>query len=73
MTKDELNAIFQAVHKEMLEDRSIERLMEKMKEDVHQCENPISIDTIVPHIALMTMDYNKEFMFRVLLKALERV
>ena len=29
MTKDELNAIFQAVHKEMLEDRSIERLMEK--------------------------------------------
>lgn len=72
MTKDELNAIFQAVHKEMLEDRSIERLMEKMKEDVHQCENPTSIDTIVPHIAMM-MDYNKEFMFRVLFKALERV
>ena len=73
MTKDELNAIFQAVHKEMLEDRSIEQLMEKMKEDVHQCENPTSIDMIVPHIALMTMDYNKEFIFRVLFKALERV
>ena len=73
MTKDELNAVFQAVHKEMFEDRSIERLMEKMKEDVHQCENPTSIDTIVPHLALLTMDYNKEFIFRVLLKALERV
>ena len=44
-----------------------------MKEDVHQCENPTSIDTIVLHVALMTMDYNKEFMFRVLLNALERV
>ena len=73
MTKDELNAVFQAVHKEMLEDRSIERLMEKMKEDVHQCEDPTSIDTIVPYIAFMAMDYSKEFMFRVLLKALERV
>ena len=73
MTKDELNAVFQTVHKEMLEDHYIDRLMEKMKEDVHQCENPTSIDTIVPHIALMTMDYNKEFTFRVLLKALERV
>ena len=43
-----------------------------MKEDVHQCEDPTSIGTIVPHIALMTMDYNKEFMFRVLLKALNK-
>lgn len=72
MTKDDLNAIFQAVHKEMLEDRSIDRLMEKMKEDVHQCENPTSIGTIVPHIALMTMNYNEAFMFRVLLKALNK-
>ena len=72
MTKDDLNAIFQAVHKEMLEDRSIDRLMEKMKEDVHQCENPTSVDTIVPHIALMTMNYNEAFMFRVLLKALNK-
>ena len=43
-----------------------------MKEDVHQCEDPTSIGTIVPHIALTTMDYNKEFMFRVLLKALNK-
>ena len=73
MTKNELNTIFQAIHEEMIEDRSVERLVEKLQESVAHQESPQKLETIIPHVAMMTMDYNKEFMFRVLLKALEKV
>ena len=73
MTKNELNTIFQAIHEEMIEDCSVERLVEKLQESVAHHEAPQKLETIIPHVAMMTMDYNKEFLFRVLLKALEKV
>lgn len=73
MTKDELNAVFQTVHKEMLEDHYIDRLMEKLQERIDQRESPSSVGAFAPDIAIMMMNYNEEFMFRVLVKALERL
>lgn len=71
MTKDELIKIFQEVNRDLLEEHMAEKISENFQSHCKPDANgQTSMDEIVPAIMLTMNDYNQDFLFRVLAKAL---
>ena len=72
MTKEELVSIFEAVPTEMLQDDLEGRLKVSLDEVTAKYPQDTDAKKLVALAIRATMDYNKEFMFRVLCKALTK-
>ena len=71
MTKDELIKFFQEVNRDLLEEHIPEKISENFRSHCKPDTNGhASMDKIVPAIMLTMNDYNQDFLFRVLSKAL---
>ena len=72
MTKEELVSIFESVPSEMLQDDLESRLKVSLDEVTAKYPQDTDVKKLVSLAIRATMDYNKEFMFRVLCKALTK-
>lgn len=72
MTKEELVSIFESVPSEMLQDDLESRLKVLLDEVTAKLPEGTDAEKLVALAIRATMDYNREFMFRVLCKALTK-
>ena len=71
MTNAELTKIFQEVNCDLVEEHILEKIAEKFKSYCNPDANGrASTDSIAPAIMHAMIDYNHDFLFRVLSKAL---
>ena len=72
MTKEELVSIFESVPSEMLQDDLESRLKVSLDEVTAKLPEGTDAEKLVALAIRATTDYNREFMFRVLCKALTK-
>ena len=70
MTKEELATIFESVQTEMLQNGFGDRLQASLDDVSAKYGNGASAVELIPLALHAMMDYNRDFMFRVLSKAL---